>query len=182
MLELLFEIRKFCLETLKELSLESKDRGDLPEVKCFIGEIPGETELPRASDFPLIIIRLVSFEDPEAGNTSTLTLRILVGAYCDEESNDDMISPGYHDMLNMLQRLRQALLRTPQIGERWRRVGELEGGPFDYQAYPYWFGDIVVQYDERKITEELCVEKEIDTYGTAYGSDETSDWQYPSRF
>lgn len=179
MIELLFALRKYCLDALKDLSLESKDRGDLPSVKGFIGEIPGETELPRASDFPLLIFRLTNFEDPESATTSVLTVRIIVGTYCSEESNDDKCSPGYHDLLNMLQRLRQSLLKDCDMGGRWRRVGKLEGGPFEYQAYPYWFGDIILQYDERQLTEEFSVEEEIDIYGTGYGNDNTENWQYP---
>lgn len=179
MIEFLFALRAFCAEALANINLQSLDRGELPEVKLFIGEIPGELETPRASDFPLVILRLAGFEDPAAGTMSTLTLRILVGTYCEEESNDDRVSPGYHDMLNMLQRLRQALLKTPHIG-RWRRTGKLEGGPFETQAYPYWFGDIIARYDERQTTEEFCAEEEINIYGSGYGNDDTRDWRYPS--
>ncbi|MEG1913374.1 MAG: hypothetical protein RR091_12910, partial [Cloacibacillus sp.] len=75
----------------------------------------------------------------------------------------------------------QQLLIHPTIGGRWRRTGALSGGPFDERLYPYWFGDIVVQYDERQNTEELTAEEEIDTYGSAYGNDETKDWSYDGR-
>lgn len=180
MIELLLALREYSLTALDELSLFSKNRGDLPPFKGFIGMIPGEEEKPRASDFPLLIFRLNNFEDPEGGTDSTFTVRILVGVYNPEESNNDKCSPGYHDLCNALTRLRQALLKRGYIGNRWRRTGKLEGGPFDIQPYPYFFGDIVATYAERQTTEELSVEEEIDTYGSAYGNDQTDSWRYPA--
>jgi len=179
MLELLTELSKYCQDALSELSLQSKDRGELPSFKSFIGEIPGENEKPRASDFPLLLFRLMSFEDPLNESHSTLYIRIFVGVYCIEESNNDTISPGYHDLLNVLKRLRSALLRVRSIGGM-RLTGKISGGPFEIQAYPYYFGDILVQYEERQNTEEFTEEEEIDNYGSAYGNSETKDWRYPA--
>lgn len=179
MIELLFALREFCLDAVKDLSLESKDRGELPAVRGYIGDIPGAEDMPPASDFPLLIFRLINFEDPESSSTSVLTVRIIAGVYCSTESSDDICSPAYHDLLNILQRLRHALLKDGDMGDRWRRVGKVEGGPFDYQAYPYFFGDIIVQYDERQIQEEFSQEEEIRINGTAYGNDDTENWQYP---
>ena len=182
MIELLFALRSFCLDALKDLSLSSKarGRGDLPAFKGFIGEIPGDGKKPDSSEFPLLIFRLIDFADPADLPNSTLTLRIIAGVYNEEENNGDKCSPGYHDLLNALERLRHALLKTRRIGGRWMRVNKLQGGPFDIQAYPYWFGDIIVQYDERQTTEEFSIEEEIDNYGSAYGNDETSNWRYPA--
>ena len=179
MLELLTALSEFCQDKLSQLSLQSKDRGALPSFKAFIGDVPCEGERPRASDFPLLLFRLTSFEDPPDDTRSALTVRILVGAYCSEESNDDVCTPGYHDVLNAIKRLRQALLKTRTIGGRWRLRGKIEGGPFEQQAYPYYFGDLIVQYEERQTTEEFTTEEEIDNYGSAYGNDNTKDWRYP---
>ena len=179
MLELLTELSKYCQDALSGLSLQSKDRGELPSFKSFIGEIPGENEKPRASDFPLLLFRLMSFEDPLNESQSTLYIRIFVGVYCIEESNNDTISPGYHDLLNVLKRLRSALLRVRSIGGR-RLTGKISGGPFEIQAYPYYFGDILVQYEERQNTEEFTEEEEIDNYGSAYGNSETKNWRHPA--
>ena len=180
MIELLFALREFCLDAVKELGLKSKDRGDLPAIKGFIGDTPGESELPPASDFPVLIFRLVSFND-SGGERALLTVRILAGVYNPDDNSDDICSPGYHDLLNILKRLRQALLKQCNINGRWRRVGEVEGGPFEYQAYPYCFGDIIVQYQEIQTQEEFDVEEAINTYGTAYGNDNTGDWVSPGR-
>ncbi|NCU30034.1 hypothetical protein EOM60_05555 [Candidatus Saccharibacteria bacterium] len=179
MLELLTELSKYCQDALSELSLQSKDRGELPSFKSFIGEIPGENEKPRASDFPLLLFRLVSFEDPLNALQSTLYVRIFVGVYCIEESNGDTVSPGYHNLLNTLKRLRQALLKKRTIGKRWRLREKVSGGPFEIQSYPYYFGDLLVQFEERQNTEEFTVEEEIDNYGSAYGNDQSKDWRYP---
>ena len=179
MLELLTELSKYCQDALSGLSLQSKDRGELPSFKSFIGEIPGENEKPRASDFPLLLFRLMSFEDPLNESQSTLYIRIFVGVYCIEESNNDTISPGYHDLLNVLKRLRSALLRVRSIGGR-RLTGKISGGPFEIQAYPYYFGDLLVQYEERQNREVLTEEEEIDNYGSAYGNSETKNWRHPA--
>lgn len=179
MLELLKELSIYCQSALSELSLQSKDRGDLPSFKSFIGEIPGENEKPRASDFPLMLFRLMSFEDPLNESNSTLYIRIFVGVYCIEENNDDPVSPGYHDLLNVLKRLRSALLRVRSIGG-WRLTGKISGGPFEIQAYPYYFGDLLVQYEERQNREVLTEEEEIDNYGSAYGNSETKNWRHPA--
>lgn len=180
MLELLTELSKYCQGALSELSLKSKDRGSLPLFKVFIGEIPGENEKPRASDFPLLLFRLVSFEDPLNDFNSTLYIRIFIGVYCIEESSKDPVNPGYHDLLNVLKRLRSALLRVRSIGGRWRLTGKVSGGPFEIQAYPYYFGDMLVQYEERQNTEEFTEEEEIDNYGSAYGNSETKNWRHPA--
>lgn len=181
MIGLLFALRRYCLDALNEISLSSKDRGDLPEVKGFIGEIPGVTDTVPASVFPLLLLRLDDFEDPQAEDgESTLTVHILAGVYNKEESSGDKCSPGYHDLLNLLHRLRLALLRSGRIGDKWRRAGKMEGGPFEMQKYPYYFGDIVVRYSEHRITEEFSAEEEIDIYGSAYGNEGTDDWKYPA--
>ncbi|MDO5115996.1 MAG: hypothetical protein Q4D58_07880 [Synergistaceae bacterium] len=180
MIELLFELRSFCLDALKDLSISSKSRAVLPAFRCFIGEIPGDGRKPDSSEFPLLILRLLDFDDRANESTSTLTIRIIVGIFNEEESNADKCSPGYHDLLNAIERLRRALLKKRLIGNRWARVNKLQGGPFDIQAYPYWFGDIIIQYDERQTTEEFSIEEEIDTYGSAYGNDETSSWRHPA--
>lgn len=176
MIDFLFELRRYCLDAVKDLSLESKDRGDLPAVKGYIGDIPGEMTAPPASDFPLLIFRLTGFEDPPNG-VSTLTARIIAGVYNPEDKNGEESSAGYHDLLNILRRLRQALLKLSTLGRRWRRTGPLEGGPFDTQMYPYFFGDIVVQFDERQTSEEFTPKEELDIYGTAYGNDQTNHWR-----
>lgn len=180
MLELLTELSKYCQGALSQLSLTSKDRGELPAFKAFIGEIPGENEKPRASDFPLLLFRLTSFEDALDNPNSTLSVRIVVGIYCIEESDSDLCSPGYYDLLNALKRLRQALLKKRTIGGRWILKNKIDGGPFETHAYPYYFGDILVQYEEHQNVEEFTVEEEIDIYGSAYGNEETKKWRYPA--
>lgn len=176
MVKLLYDLREFVRDTLAELSLESKDRGGLPPVRVYIGELPGDAGAPPASDFPLALIRLASFEDG-TGDLSSVTVRIIVGTYAPEDDTGEPCSPGYHDVLNMLERLRQAFLRMSTFKRAWRREGKVEGGPFDYQEYPYFFGDILVTFNKRAVTEELEPGKEIDVFGTAYGNERTRNWE-----
>ncbi len=180
MMDLLAAVGRAAQGALKELSLESRGGESLPAFRVHIGALPGLREEPRREDFPLLLLRLLDFGDSVGKGksteteSSTATVRILCGVWSEDDG-----SGGYHDVLNALARMRLHFLAHPLLEKKWRLTGKLEGSVFEEQAFPYWFGDLVTRWELRKPVEEFDVEEEIETYGSAYGNDQTRNWRHP---
>lgn len=180
MMGLLMALGKRAQYALRDLSLESwSGENALPAFRLYIGALPGLREDPRREDFPMLLLRLLDFSDGISGEKaderrSVATVRILCGVWSEDDG-----SGGYHDLLNALSRMRLNFLAHPLLESKWRLTGKLEGNAFEDQAFPYWFGDLITRWELRHPVEEFETEEEIDTYGSAYGNDQTRNWRHP---
>ncbi|GIO33122.1 hypothetical protein J2TS6_42630 [Paenibacillus albilobatus] len=150
---LLFALKDFIGEKTKNMQLGDGDRP--PAV--HLGWLPnaGQPEVingklipPRASDsdFPYIIIRALDGEDGE--DYGSVKIRILVGT----KSADD---EGYLDILHLIEVLRNSLLSTAVIGQRFEIKRPLKWTLYEDQPYPEWIGEIMTTWTVPTVLREV---------------------------
>ena len=143
----------------KDYSLPGKS-GQVQTVKVFPQFLPqpkGVTLKPRGgngndeedeqeygpadieSNFPCIVVKLDEGLDKEenAPDATRIDVRILVGAY---DASPDC--QGYRDVLNILERIRQDLLTSRYLDNKYRLEMPFKWYLFEDQPWPIFFGQI----------------------------------------
>lgn len=150
MIELLQEIGNFAKKTLDGISLDDRaGESRFPEFKLYIGRIYGHGMEPRAEEFPLILVRLLDVTDEDAGDGTAYSLaqvRIIVGVW-----NEGQNAEGYHDLLNCLFRLSNALFERRVLAKKYELTGKVTTATFEDESEPFWFGDIVCHWAMRRM-------------------------------
>lgn len=112
-------VRNYALET----GTGAADRA--PQVVA--GWLPPKTNDDDDPDFPYVIARLVAGTDTE--EQGTVRVRLLVGTHSED-------ADGWRDALNVVERIRQALMTQRTIDDRYRLQMPLEWEMPDDQPYP----------------------------------------------
>lgn len=151
MYDFLTALGNFSKEKLDGISLDDrKGESRFPEFNLFIGQIYGHAMEPRKEEFPFILVRLLEATDEDIGDCSEYSLaqvRIVVGVW-----NDGLEAQGYHDLLNCLTRLANELFDNPILEKKYEFTGKMTVATFEDNAQPFWFGDIVCQWQIRRKT------------------------------
>mgnify|MGYP001090077564 CR=1 FL=1 len=114
-----------------------------------------ESETKKA---PYILLQLINgIDQQEEGNPedSTCNVRIVVGVYADDDSE------GALNVLNVITRLRQELLRVREIGKCFSLRTPLEYLVYpDRSTAPFYFGEMMTTWEmptiKREVPELLC--------------------------
>lgn len=92
------------------------------------------------SDYPFIILRLLSCKDEDNG--STATVKIIIGTY-DEQAD----SKGWIDLLNIYNKIRLSLLEKRVIGSKYRLKTPVSFILHEEQPYPQFVGEITTEWE-----------------------------------
>lgn len=149
MIELLQEIGNYAKKTLDGISLDDREgESRFPEFKLYIGQIYGHGMEPRAEEFPFVLVRLLEVNDEDIGDSSAYSIakvRIIVGVW-----NEGQNAEGYHDLLNCLFRLSNALFEHPILAKKYELTDKLTTATFEDESEPFWFGDITCHWLMRR--------------------------------
>lgn len=88
---------------------------------------------------PYVIVRPVQVKDEESGH-SGVSMQILVFTYNQDTEN------GHLELYNMMERIRQALLKKRTIGDMFRLSMPVISKIPEEQPYPNWWGYLLVDY------------------------------------
>ena len=104
--------------------------------------------------YPLIIVSAQKIDDDEGGtiNDSTVDIGLTFGVYGDDEN-------AWRDLLNIMESVRQAVLKNRTINRRHRLILPLKWEVIEAQPYPFWFG-----YGTLKYTIAQPVEEQTESY------------------
>ena len=111
-------------------------------VKNFL-PLKGTSDTP---DFPFVIIRMGGEED--TGEQAIVTVKLIVGVLSED------VQQGSGDLLNLIERTRQALFKKRVIDKRFRVEYPFEWEAPDEQPYPEWMAVITTRWTIPKLIEE----------------------------
>ena len=157
MLLLCDELRKFIEKQIEQLPVQKKDSGQSPP-KVLVGWLPPKTAGAKdTDDYPFIRILPLNGEDNNGpmGGEGQCTLSILVGCWAEDPE-------GWRDSVNLMQRIRLALLALPgqTLANRYRIAEQensriVEWRVFEDQPYPQWLAEIKVTFHVPVVTSNI---------------------------
>lgn len=151
--ELMNNLADFLREVVKDYST-NQDAGVLP-VAVYAGYPPVRTDYEEKESF--IYALATEWEDKEDGTFSTCKAEIGFSIY------DDNKTEGCFSLYNIMEHVRQALLKKRTLAGRNRLELPLKSVVSDDQPWPQWQGIITATY-----TLGQPMEEEVD-YGEIYG-------------
>lgn len=127
--------------------LDAELAGDVSTVPAVhLGFLPTKThENMNEKEFPFIIIRPLEGEVTDSNRTQ---IRLLFGT----ESQDD---DGFMDVLNLMERVRIALLKKRVIDHRYRLETPYKWKFYEEQPSPEWIGEATTQWTLPMVLEEV---------------------------
>ena len=174
----LFAVCDYLGDVLKEFRLPGASERTAPvPVKVYPFHLPepepspmrGDADEPAAEEYehllPAVVVRAVQYKDGEFDDDiGELTLTITVGAY----SHDPLNREGPWMVLNLLERIRQALLRKRVIDDRFETGAPMSWELYDERTRPLWFGEMTTTW---AIMEPARIVPQ-DFAGDSYGGDD----------
>ncbi|TGV00499.1 hypothetical protein EN829_057710 [Mesorhizobium sp. M00.F.Ca.ET.186.01.1.1] len=142
---LMHSLKAFLEEVVADVELTSP-KGIFARPQIFLEALPQRKADSQEEDYPFIIVRAAGGEDMEDGSTASLSL--IFGTY----SKDD---DGFMDVLNIIECVRQALLKCRVVGKSFRMELPLKWKLFDEQPYPAWVGEMNTMWTIPQVQEEV---------------------------
>ena len=143
-LDLIFELREKLAEAMSKFKLPAQ-QAPPQQVKVYALKLPSEDVL-EVSLYPCICIELVNITDNAPVEISEAQLLLTVGNYATNNS-----STGVQDNLNILEAVRQFLLRNKLIGAASLQY-PLESFVVESTADDFCFSQILCQYKIFSVT------------------------------
>ena len=141
-IELLDALQKFIEEKTKDIVLREKGKEGLERAaKVFKMRLPNKDA--ETKFIPYILLQFLTGKDGDAASSSEseCKIRIVVVTYSEDGSEGAM------DVLNLLTRIRIALLENGLIDERFLVKKPLEYIVYPDDTDPYYLGEMVVTFE-----------------------------------
>ncbi|QHZ50028.1 hypothetical protein ERICV_05129 [Paenibacillus phage phiERICV] len=147
---LLIELKQFLENAFEHVAVGD----DNENLKIHLGWLP-QTKAPSPgsgpanqpdSDFPYLIIRALDGVDGQ--EDGKIQVRMLVGVKSKMEN-------GYIEILSLIEKIKQALLKTEIIGGKFEIERPVKWKLFEEQPYPEWVGEIVTTWTVPAILREV---------------------------
>ncbi|MCM3141305.1 hypothetical protein [Brevibacillus sp. MER 51] len=142
---LMRSLKSFLEEVVANVELTSP-KGVLTQPKVFLEALPQKAASSQEEDFPFVIIRAMGGEDQDG--KASVSINLLVGTH----SKDD---DGFIDVLNIIEDVRQSLLKNRVVGGSFRLDLPLKWKLFDEQPYPGWIGEINTLWEIPRVEQEV---------------------------
>lgn len=150
------ELVKFITPVVAEFDLQSNVAGVKKAPQVLAGYLkekkPGAKQNPP--DFPYVIVRYLDDSDTEDG--SVATVKIYAGTYSEDEQG------GWRDALNILTRIKVALLKQRFIGGPFRIEYPVKTELPEEQPYPEWVAWLTLTVAIPHVIEEGFLEDVFD--------------------
>ena len=107
----------------------------------YTQNLPSKKDAKDYSMFPYVLIKLGDGEDNLDAATQDV---VMVFATRDTDQNYQ----GYRDVMNAIQKVREYLKKTQEVGERYTVKYPIRwAAPDDSSTYPFYFGAILVTFN-----------------------------------
>lgn len=132
---LVMALRAEIADAVKDYKMEAENQED-KKVTVYAQHIPDE-DFEDDTYYPLIIVSLQKVKDeeqtPARPDSSTATVGLTFGVHGFGKDT-------WRDLLNLMEHVRQRLLRKRTIADLYRLSLPLEWEAIEAQPYPFWFG------------------------------------------
>ncbi len=142
--ELMNNLADFLQDVVKDYATQQK-KGCLP-IEVYAGYPPIRTNAAEISSF--IYVLATEFEDKEEPNLSTAKVEIGFSIY------DKDTETGFLSLYNLMEHVRQAILKQRTVAEKHRIVLPVKGEIAEDQPFPQWQGKITTEYTIGQPSEE----------------------------
>lgn len=137
------ELAKFLQEKNADYTLQDEEVKENP-INVYAGFLPlAKSSKEKAKLCPSIVVRPVEVEDQSGGmggGISTVSLQLLFVTY------NKAMQDGHLELYHLLEKNRQALLKSQTIGKRFRLSLPMKTMIPDEQPFPMWWGYMEVKY------------------------------------
>ena len=153
-LDFLKSLKKYIeCEVCEKIKLQADNSAEYVHPYCCIMHLPNANFTPKNFVVPFISIELDNASDD--ADRHDLDIRITVatyggGYYKDNEDLNTIIpdGDGYIDLINCLELIKQALLKSYTIYGNGTINKPIDYGTYDVDApYPYWYGYLKFSVD-----------------------------------
>jgi hypothetical protein len=142
------ELVKFIESVVDEFELQSNVSGVKKSPQVVPGWLkekkPNQQQDPP--DFPYVIVRYI--EDNDTGNGNLATVRIIAGTYSED------VQDGWRDCMNVLTRIKVALLKQPIVGKVFRVEHLIKTELPEEQPFPEWVAFMTLNVTMPSVQEE----------------------------
>lgn len=121
--------------------------GQPAEFKVYPQDLPAKIGKEDKDHFPYIVVALESGEDSGEEEPNQCVVTITVGIW-----DNDRNYQGYRDVLNVLQKLYDHLMRTRIFDGKYEIGYPIKWGLYEENRYPYFFGGLETHWTVGKIT------------------------------
>lgn len=116
--------------------------GHLPKQRVPGARPTGGDRPTQRDDVPKTPYVLIQLADGEDSNSdSTAKVHLVVGTY-----DDGTDQQGYLDVLNILEDIKQAILRAGIVDQRYEIEGKMKYIIYDNDAWPHWLGMLTTNW------------------------------------
>lgn len=135
-INLLDSLRDFIQEQVKEYQYQMPD-GRMLTPNIYSGYLPVRTD--AAEEYaPFILVKLVKINDEQS--ESSADVKIIFVAY------DDDTVDNWRSQINLMEHVRQALLKNKTIAKKFRLELPLSYEAAEYTPYPEGYGYLTTTY------------------------------------
>lgn len=155
-IDLLNSLARFTQEVTKEMALPfrvERDSGDRPErpPEIFIQDVPSKEA--KAQQVPYILLQYLTGVDSVDADETIANVRIIFVLYSKNPNEGSL------DVLAALTTVKNALLKTRILDDRYLLSDKVESIVYPDQEEPYFFGEIMTTW------QMPVVEREVDLHG-----------------
>lgn len=145
---LIEELAKCIRSAVKDYKLQAEGQADKP-VTVYEQHI-SEEDFLSDTYYPLVVVSLQKVEDGESKEMpeSYATVGLTVGCYGEDKR-------AWQDTLNIMERIRQSVLKKRTIGNRFRLRLPTKWETIEGQPYPFWYGYGTLVYTIAQPVEEM---------------------------
>lgn len=169
---LLQAIQQFLKAEFEQTVCKEPD-GWFTTPRIFLGALPPKRKLKgedQKEDFPFIVVRARDGKDDD--NAATADIELVCGIYSDQEADDaDTTGAGDNDIMNLVDRIRRALLQQRVLAGRFELRLPLTWKLADddmRQPHPYYLAMVTSSWEAPAIDRQLTPEQEAQIYGTGF--------------
>lgn len=142
-IELMENLAAFLSDLLKDYDTRTS-KGELVPVKVYPGFIPVKTNAKETESF--IYVLALECEDNEAQSEAKVEIGFSI--------HDSDTEEGWRSLYNLLEHVRQALLKKRTIAKKHRLILPITSKVVDNQPFPQWQGLMTAKYTLGKPVEE----------------------------
>ena len=150
---LLNELKAFCeantADLLLPVNVKMGDPAEFRAPRVYLMRVPYKSGESDEQQVPLILLRFETGLDEQERGENTCVVRLIAAAYSEDEEE------GALHVLNILTRLRVALMKQPVIGGQFTRVNKLEYLVYPDSKPPFYFGEMMTEFRLPEIRAEV---------------------------
>ncbi len=145
-------LQKHLVDVVKYVTCSMKlsnAKNESTSINVYPQYLPSKKGQNDESHFPYILVRIIDGEDSVEELPSLCKIVFIIGVY-DKDTNFQ----GYKDVINIIEKIRQHLLKKRVFDNKYILEGQLKWAVNEEDIYPLYFGGIETTWNIGKVNME----------------------------